>query len=237
MAQLVRKGKTKDVFRLEGDPTKLVLAFKDDVTGHADGTIDPGANQVIAKSAGQGNACLRMTTHFYEKLNAQMRTHFISSNLSDNTMVVTACKPYGPGIEVLIRYVSTGSWMRRFEKYGAKEGQALIDCVEFSIKDDDGGDPIVSDTVLINLGIATATQLDEMRKKALVVGSLVRQEMAEKNLTLYDIKIEFGQDGDGNMVLIDEIGPGSMRAYQGDTQVKGISLSQLFFGINITFNF
>ena len=50
--ELVYKGKTKDVYKLEGG--NVLLKFKDDVTGE-DGVFDPGANTVGLTIEGAGN--------------------------------------------------------------------------------------------------------------------------------------------------------------------------------------
>ena len=56
--ELVYKGKTKDVYKLEDG--NVVLKFKDDVTGE-DGVFDPGANTVGLTIEGAGQSGLRMT--------------------------------------------------------------------------------------------------------------------------------------------------------------------------------
>ncbi len=89
--ELIRKGKTKDVYRLPDGTYRL--HFKDDVTGHADGTVDPGANAVVGQIAGIGAACLRMTTHFFELFTKEgLPTHFLSSDLDAGTMTVRQAK-------------------------------------------------------------------------------------------------------------------------------------------------
>ena len=49
--ELIYKGKTKDVYKLEG--SNVLLKFKDDVTGE-DGVFDPGANTVGLTIEGAG---------------------------------------------------------------------------------------------------------------------------------------------------------------------------------------
>lgn len=54
--KVLYEGKTKTV--LEAEDGNILLRFKDDVTGEA-GIIDPGANSIIGKMEGKGNASLR----------------------------------------------------------------------------------------------------------------------------------------------------------------------------------
>ena len=84
--KLVYTGKTKNVYAL--DNGNYLLKFKDDCTGK-DGVFDPGENSVGLTIEGVGNVNLRMTKHFFEKINAAgIRTHFVSADLKETTMEV-----------------------------------------------------------------------------------------------------------------------------------------------------
>ena len=88
--KLVYTGKTKDVFALENG--NYLLKFKDDCTGK-DGVFDPGENSVGLTIEGVGNVNLRMTKHFFEKINAAgIRTHYVSADLKETTMEVLPAK-------------------------------------------------------------------------------------------------------------------------------------------------
>lgn len=54
-------------------------------------------------------------------------------------------------------------------------------------------------------------------------------KLLKKGLVLYDIKFEFGYDEDGNVILIDEIASGNMRAYRDGEYVEPMELSRIFF--------
>ena len=113
--ELTYKGKTKDVYRL--DNGNCMLKFKDDCTGK-DGKFDPGENAVGLSIAGVGDVNLRMSTYFFEKINAAgIKTHFISANLNDTTMEVRPAKVFGHGLEVICRYKAVGSFFRRYGEY------------------------------------------------------------------------------------------------------------------------
>lgn len=93
--KLVYTGKTKDVFAL--DNGNYLLRFKDDCTGK-DGVFDPGENSVGLTIEGVGNVNLRMTKHFFEKINAAgIRTHYVSADLKETTMEVLPAKVFGHG--------------------------------------------------------------------------------------------------------------------------------------------
>ena len=96
--KLVYTGKTKDVFALENG--NYLLKFKDDCTGK-DGVFDPGENSVGLTIEGVGNVNLRMTKHFFEKINAAgIRTHYVSADLKETTMEVLPAKVFGHGLAV-----------------------------------------------------------------------------------------------------------------------------------------
>lgn len=219
-------GKTKDVFEL--DDKTVLLHFKDDVTGK-DGVFDPGENQVGLQIEGAGHAALAMTQFFYEKLNALgLNTHFVSADLDKNEAVVKKAKVFGKGVEVIVRYRATGSFIRRYGDY-ITDGTELPAYVEVTLKDDARQDPTITADALAVLGIMTHDQYEELAGLARQIGQVVKEELAKKELDLYDIKFEFGLI-DGHVALIDEISGGNMRAYHQGEYVQPLALEQLLLG-------
>lgn len=224
--KLLYKGKTKDVYEGEGDT--VILQFKDDVTGE-DGVFDPGANTVGLTIEGMGQSGLRMTTFFFEKLEeANVPTHFVSASLEDAQMTVKRATMFGNGLEVICRYRAVGSFYRRYGQY-CEEGQTLDAFVEVTLKDDDRNDPPISKQGLAMLGLLTEEEYDELEQLTRSVSNLVKEELAKKGLELYDIKLEFGRDSEGRLMLIDEISGGNMRVYDGDTYVEPLELEGRLF--------
>ena len=223
--KLIYKGKTKDVYQLEDG--NCLLKFKDNVTGK-DGVFDPGANTVGLEIEGVGKAGLRLTKFFFEKLNEKgIPTHYIDSDIDEATMTVLPAKMFGKGVEVICRYRAVGSFIRRYGMY-AEEGQHLDAYVEVTLKDDDRDDPLITDQALEMLGIMTKEEykiLEDLTKK---IAEVVKDELAKKELELYDIKFEFARVGDDNHIaLIDEISGGNMRAYKNGEYLEPIKLEKL----------
>lgn len=222
--ELIYKGKTKDVYALDSE--NVLLKFKDDVTG-ADGVFDPGANTVGLTIEGVGKSGLRMTTFFFEKMKEQgIPTHFVESNIDATTMTVRKAEMFGTGLEVICRYRAVGSFLKRYGAY-CKEGQELDAFVEVTLKDDDRNDPPINEDALAQLGILTRedyTTLENLTKK---VCAIVKEELAEKGLELYDIKLEFGRDEAGSIMVIDEISGGNMRVYKGNDYISPMELEKL----------
>lgn len=211
--KLIYQGKTKDIYKVED---LICLKFKDDVTG-VDGKFDPGANQVGLSIAGMGKLNLMMTTYFLEKLRSLgIATHYVSADLQADTLLVKPLEVFGQGLEVITRYKATGSFVRRYGAY-VKEGQALDAYVELTLKDDIRQDPLVTAQGVTALGLMTSEQYQSLLALNLRVAEVIKADLLEKGLELYDLKLEFGYPADSpdQIVLMDEISGGNMRVYQG----------------------
>ena len=224
--KLLYTGKTKNVYALPNG--NCLLKFKDDCTGK-DGVFDPGENSVGLTIEGVGDVNLRMSIYFFEKINAAgIRTHYVSANLDDTTMEVVPGKVFGKGLEVICRHKAVGSFYRRYSDY-IEEGADLPAYVEMTFKNDEKGDPLVTKDGLVDLGVMTAEQYDEMKEMTQKITQIVADDLKEKGLILYDIKFEFGYDREGNVMLIDEIASGNMRVYKDGQYIDPMTLSKLFF--------
>jgi phosphoribosylaminoimidazolesuccinocarboxamide synthase len=221
----IYEGKTKDVFDLENG--NYLLKFKDDVTG-VDGVFDPGANEVGLTIEGAGKAGLKLTKFFFEKINnAGIATHYVDCNIDESTMTVLPAQVFGEGVEVICRYRAVGSFLRRYGKY-VKEAMPLDAYVEVTLKDDDRNDPLITDDALDMLGILTKEEYATLVSMTKKIGAIVKEELAKKELELYDIKFEFGRVGeDAHIALIDEISGGNMRAYKNGEYVEPLTLEKL----------
>ena len=219
-------GKTKNVYALENG--NYLLQFKDTVTG-TDGVFDPGANTVGLSIAGIGLANLKASVLFFEELAKQgVKTHYISANLEDATMEVVPTTPFGKGLEVICRYRAVGSFFRRYGQY-VEEGAALPAYVECTFKNDDLGDPLVTQDGLDVLGIMTPAMYAQLKEQTQKIAGVVKDVLASKGLELYDIKFEFGRAGD-EVILIDEIASGNMRAYTDGKVVDPTVLTEILLG-------
>lgn len=224
--QLIYQGKTKDVYSIGN--SQYLLKFKDDVTGE-NGVFDPGANTVGLTIEGAGKSGLKMTEYFYTLLNSlHIPTHFISANLDEVSMIVKEAQVLGKGLEVICRYKAVGSFYRRYATY-CQEGQDLNGFVEVTIKDDERGDPVISEDALEVLGVLSKDLYAELKDLTRKICNIVKTELAKKNLELYDIKLEFGYDKINNqIILIDEISGGNMRVYKNGQYIAPLDLEKEF---------
>ena len=223
--KLVYKGKTKDVYAL--DNGNYLLKFKDDCTGK-DGKFDPGENAVGLTIDGVGKVNLKMSVYFFEKLKqAGIKTHYVNADIENTTMEVLPAKVFGKGLEVICRNKAVGSFIRRYGDYIA-EGTDLPSYVEMTFKNDEKGDPLVTQEGLEVLGVMSKAQYEETKVMTQKITKIVADDLKEKGMILYDIKFEFGYCGD-EVVLIDEISSGNMRVYKDGKYIDPMALSKLFF--------
>ena len=165
---------------------------------------------------------------FFEKINnAGIATHYVDCNIDESTMTVLPARVFGEGVEVICRYRAVGSFLRRYGKY-VKEATPLDAYVEVTLKDDDRNDPLITDDALDMLGILTKEEYATLVSMTKKIGAIVKEELAKKELELYDIKFEFGRVGeDAHIALIDEISGGNMRAYKNGEYVEPLTLEKM----------
>ncbi len=224
----VYTGKTKDVF--EKPDGNLVFQFKDDVTGE-DGVVDPGANTVMGQIKGKGKMSLEVSHHFLSLLGkAGIPTHLISADLPAGTMEVRAAQNPGThlypegGLEFICRCKAYGSFLKRYRNYIAEELQNLNYLVEITLKDDQRGDPLITEDALLTLGLLQPEQLAQSKALTRKATKVIEEHLQEKGLVLVDLKFEFGLI-EGEMVLIDEVSADSMRVMEDD---KVLSHEEVF---------
>lgn len=218
----IYQGKTKDL--LQDERGKTYFHFKDDMTGK-DGQFDPGANQVGLTVEGSGKANVTVSKYFFELLEAKgIPTHFVEANIDENTMEIKQATVFGKGLEVICRFVAVGSFIRRYGLY-AEAGTPLEGYVEFTLKDDDREDPLINKDALVILGILNEDEYETIKQLTRNISTVIKEDLATKGLSLYDIKLEFGRlAGSDEIVLIDEVSGGNMRVYKGTEYVNPLDI-------------
>lgn len=208
MEKVIVEGKTKTLYDLGNGYYKLF--FKDDLTG-VNGVFDPGANEVGLTLKGAGMAGLKVSVYFFELLKkAGFNTHYVSSDIAERTMVVKPSKIFGKGLEVICRYCALGSFVRRYGSL-VQEDAPLPALVEMTIKSDSSGDPLITQETLEVLGVLKPGEYSKLSTMTKDICQLVKEDLSKKGLELCDIKLEFGYDKNGEIMLIDEFSAGNMR--------------------------
>ena len=200
------EGKAKIIYATE-DPGLIIQYFKDDATAFnaaKKGTI-----------AGKGVMNNKISTKIFEFLTSQGITTHFEKNLSDREMLVKKVEIVP--VEVIIRNKAAGSLCRLL---GLKEGMALASTVlEFCYKRDDLGDPLINESHVLALKMATEAEVEAIRKYTLKINELLTKFFANLGLELIDFKLEFGRYK-GKIILADEISPDTCRLWEIGTGKK-----------------
>ena len=201
------EGKAKRVFATN-DPELLIVDYKDDATafnGLKKGTI-----------SGKGVINNQMSNRLMQKLEkAGIPTHFVRELSERETLVKkVAIVP----LEVIVRNIAAGSFSKR---YGMEEGVVFEQpTIEFSYKNDALGDPLLNTLHARALGLATDTEIEQIKCYAFRINEILKAFWAECGVTLVDFKLEFGRLSDGTIVLADEISPDTCRLWDTKTHEK-----------------
>ncbi len=203
----IYEGKAKKVFKTS-DPDKYIVSYKDDATafnGEKRGTI-----------LGKGAVNNRVSNYLMQKLEeAGVPTHFVEQ-LSDTDTVVKRVKIIP--LEVIIRNICAGSMAKN---YGIAEGTPLnMSTIEFSLKNDALGDPLINQYHVAALGILTPKEIDHVIDLAFKVNDFLGPYLYEAGIVLVDFKLEFGKLDDETIILADEISPDTCRLWDKDTGKK-----------------
>ena len=206
----IYEGKAKILY--EGpEPGTIVQYFKDDATA-----FNAEKRDVID---GKGVLNNRLSEFFMTGLNGiGVPTLFIKRlHLREQLVRNVEFIP----LEVVVRNVAAGSISKRL---GIDEGTPMPrPIVEFYYKDDDLGDPLVSEEHIIAFQWATQQDLDDMVALALRVNDFLSGCMSAVGLRLVDFKIEVGRIYDGDyqrLIVAVEISPDSCRLWDVKTGQK-----------------
>ncbi|MEM1085373.1 MAG: phosphoribosylaminoimidazolesuccinocarboxamide synthase [Verrucomicrobiota bacterium] len=196
------EGKAKRLWATD-DPGVLRMEFKNDATAFN------GEKKAEFEDKGRlNNAISTLIYGFLEK--EGVPTHFVRQIDETN---VEVRKVDILMVEVIVRNLAAGSFCRRT---GVEEGTAFSQpVVEFSIKSDELGDPLVNDDYIRELKLATPEELAFLRESALRVNDILGKFFAECGLKLVDFKLEYGRltSDPSKIVLADEISPDGCRLW------------------------
>jgi phosphoribosylaminoimidazole-succinocarboxamide synthase len=195
------EGKTKIIYAHPDDPALAIMLHKDSISagdGARRNTID-----------GKGALSGRTAANVFALLNrAGIVTHFVAAP-EPTAMVVRRCDMIP--IEVVMRRIATGSYLKRHPEIG--EGTRFDPpLVEFFLKDDARHDPQITAEEMTAQGIASAAEAERMLAEGRRVFETLERAWAAQEVTLVDMKIEFGRSlgaGDWGLGTGDEGRPQS----------------------------
>jgi phosphoribosylaminoimidazole-succinocarboxamide synthase len=195
------EGKAKILYTTD-DPNILLTRFKDDATAfnaQKRGTI-----------RGKGEINNAISAHLF-KLMAKhgIPTHFV--DLPTPTDMLVKAVTIVP-LEVVVRNIAAGSLCKQT---GLPLGTVIEPpIVEFYLKDDALGDPLMTTDRIALLQVASPDEVAQLRSLAQQINQVLRPFFDQCGITLVDFKLEFGLDRQGQMILADEISPDTCRFWQ-----------------------
>ncbi len=197
------EGKAKILY--EG-PEKgtAIQHFKDDATAYNN----------LKKTTVEGKGVLnnRISEHILNNLNQiGIKTHLIKRlNMREQLVKLAEIIP----IKFTVRNIATGSLTK---KLGIADGTALSKpLLEYSYKNNDLGDPLVSKEHIIEFNWATDSELSLIKSYCLRINDFMQGMFRGVGIKLVDFKLEFGRidnKGKKEIILADEISPDTCRLW------------------------
>lgn len=200
----IAEGKTKIVYAHPDDPSLVVLVHKDSISA-GDGVR---RNDIPGKGALSG----RTAANVFTMLNgAGVPTHFVSAP-GPTEMIARRCEMIP--VEVVMRRRATGSYLKRHPEVaeGTRFDPVLV---EYFLKNDLHHDPQTWEPEMVASGIATHDEVAEITEQGRRVFGLLEQAWAAQDVALIDLKLEFGRDQHGRLLIADMIDNDSWRIWPG----------------------
>ncbi|HJU88233.1 MAG TPA: phosphoribosylaminoimidazolesuccinocarboxamide synthase [Gemmatimonadaceae bacterium] len=232
------RGKVRDVY--EVDAERLLLVATDRVSA-----FDVVMRETIPY---KGAVLTQMSAWWMRRLDADVRHHMLAADADSIVAEVPALAPHHDAIrgramlcrrasvfpvECVIRGYISGSAWKEYSARGTLAGEPLpaglresdrLDPPLFSpaTKADIGHDENI--TVARMRELVGSENADALERLTRLVYERGRSEAASRGIIIADTKLEFGRDGDGRILLVDEVlTPDSSRFWPADAYAPGRS--------------
>ena len=206
----IYEGKAKIIFATE-DKNLVIQHFKDDATAYN--------NQKKDIIEGKGILNNRISEHILSNLNqVGIKNHLIKRiNMREQLIKLVEIIP----IEFVVRNIATGSLTKRL---GIEDGTVLDrPLIEYCLKNDELGDPLVSREHIITFKWMNVFELDWINEEIRRINDFLLGMFRGVGIKLVDFKVEFGKiesNGKKEIILADEISPDTCRLWDSTTDKK-----------------
>ncbi|MCB0392227.1 MAG: phosphoribosylaminoimidazolesuccinocarboxamide synthase [Bdellovibrionales bacterium] len=206
---LIYEGKAKKIYSIANNNNLVWVEFKDSLTAFN--------GEKKAEMAEKGRLNSLITGLIFNRLSQSGVDTHLKEVVSDKEMICQKVKIIP--LEVVVRNVLAGSTAKKFN---IPEGTSLEKpLVEFYYKNDELGDPFISDDQALMLKAADSQEeLNQLKQKALQVNVLLKDIFAATGIRLVDFKLEYGKNMQGEIILADEITPDTCRLWDMKTGEK-----------------
>jgi phosphoribosylaminoimidazole-succinocarboxamide synthase len=204
--EMLYEGKAKKVYKTTEDDQYIVM-YKDDATAFN------GVKKGQIENKGVVNN--KMSSLLFAILEEKgVPTHF-EKMLNDREQLVKAVEIIP--LEVIVRNVAAGSLAKRL---GLEEGiQMNKTVIEFCYKKDELGDPMINESHIDALALATPEEIQKIKELSLKINAILLEFFLAKGIKLIDFKLEYGRYN-GKVILADEISPDTARLWDAKTDRK-----------------
>jgi len=204
------EGEAKIIYATS-DKNLVIQYFKDDAT----------AFNNLKKTTIEGKGVLnnRISEHILNNLSQiGIKNHLVKRlNMREQIIKFVEIIP----IEFIVRNVATGSITKRL---GVEDGTILKHpLLEFCLKDDKLGDPLIAEEHILAFDWATKQELEKVKKMILRINDFMIGMFRGVGIKLIDFKLEFGRlksNGKTEVILADEISPDTCRLWDSITDKK-----------------
>jgi phosphoribosylaminoimidazole-succinocarboxamide synthase len=212
MGKFIRSGKVKDIYELDSD--HLLFKFTDRVS----------AFDVVLPTAipRKGEALAKMGAYWFETLGVP--NHMVRLE-GANGMVVKKLKMIM--VECVVRGYLYGSL---FERLNKGEVSLPVEKVLASKLPAPFFDPTTKSEVhdepltereIVEQGLMSAKELKEVKASTIGVYQKMSDRARKAGFILADLKLEFGKDQKGNILMADSIGPDEFRMWPAASYAPG----------------
>ena len=201
------EGKAKIIYSTS-DKNLVIQYFKDDATAFN--------NQKKAVIDGKGILNNRISEYILSSLNEiGIKNHLVKRiNMREQLVKFVEIIP----IEFIVRNIAAGSLS---SKLGIEEGTVLDrPLVEYCLKNDELGDPMVSREHILNFNWLNLMDLDWITEECKRINDFLQGLFRGVGIRLVDFKVEFGKTSNDEIILADEISPDTCRLWDEKTERK-----------------
>ena len=206
---LLAEGKTKLLYAYPDDDNLAYMVSKDQITA--------GDGERRNELTGKSRWSTITTANVFRLLNEEgISTHFVKQ-INATNLLVKRCKMLP--IEQVQRRIATGSYLKRHPDVseGTRFDPVLV---ETFLKDDARHDPQISAEDIVKMGLALLPEIEWMAEQGRRVFETLERAWASVDVTLVDLKIEFGRDSRGDLLVADVIDNDSWRLWPGGDKTR-----------------
>ncbi|HNT30145.1 MAG TPA: phosphoribosylaminoimidazolesuccinocarboxamide synthase [bacterium] len=213
-------GKVRENYRL-ADGQRLIIATD----------RQSAFDCILAEVPYKGQVLNQISAFWFDQTKDVVPNHVIKV-IDPNAMIVKDAKPFP--VEVIVRGYITGvtttsawyAYERGEREYcghtlpeGLKKNAKLPEpIITPTTKEVSGHDQKISSKEIIERGIVAAAKWQKIEEYAIALFKRGQEVAAKRGLILVDTKYEFGEDAEGNIMVIDEVHtPDSSRYWIADT--------------------